>query len=237
MGDEKLGDISTYHYKVKADSDALIDFYIEFVRETILLQGEGVPFSGFGSNSMKTFDEAISKFEENPEIRELIKVFVEKIEIEVWIGKDDNLVYKIKAGLEVDKDFIETMQTRIDEIDNADSSSEIGLTNFDDNTIFFSMKMELDMSKFNQLVDVEKPKDSENLMIALMKIFMRGSIIPTDSDGDGLTDDMESLYGTDVNSPDTDGDGFSDGDEINGGYDPLVPGGARLNIDEFLEMQ
>ena len=44
----------------------------------------------------------------------------------------------------------------------------------------------------------------------------------TDSDGDGLTDDAETIvYGTDPLVSDTDGDGFSDGDEVFMGTDPL----------------
>lgn len=41
-----------------------------------------------------------------------------------------------------------------------------------------------------------------------------------DSDLDGLTDNQELIYGTDVNNRDTDGDGFSDGDEVKNGYNP-----------------
>lgn len=72
-----------------------------------------------------------------------------------------------------------------------------------------------------------------------------------DSDGDGLTDDEETTYGTDKNivdsdadgltdwaeikiyktnplNPDTDNDGYKDGQEVINGYDPLLPGNARL---------
>jgi len=42
-----------------------------------------------------------------------------------------------------------------------------------------------------------------------------------DSDGDGLIDRDEMLYGTDIHNPDTDGDGISDGDEVRNGTDPL----------------
>ncbi len=52
--------------------------------------------------------------------------------------------------------------------------------------------------------------------------------IKIDSDGDGLDDKSEKLYGTDLNNPDTDGDDYQDGDEIKNGYDPLTPGNAKL---------
>ena len=45
-----------------------------------------------------------------------------------------------------------------------------------------------------------------------------------DTDGDGLTDSKEMLFGTDANNPDSDGDGASDGDEVSLGRNPLVPG-------------
>jgi Bacterial TSP3 repeat len=44
----------------------------------------------------------------------------------------------------------------------------------------------------------------------------------TDSDGDGLHDWEEVLWGTDAHNPDTDGDGTSDGVEINAGRNPLM---------------
>lgn len=69
----------------------------------------------------------------------------------------------------------------------------------------------------------------------------------TDSDNDGLSDQEESTYGTDISlpdtdsdglfdreeikiyetdplNPDTDGDGYLDGDEVKSGYNPLGPG-------------
>ena len=50
-----------------------------------------------------------------------------------------------------------------------------------------------------------------------------------DSDNDGLTDNDEiNVWYTDPNNPDTDGDGYLDGNEVEHGYDPLIPGSARL---------
>src|SRR4030042_1404389 len=50
-----------------------------------------------------------------------------------------------------------------------------------------------------------------------------GKNIFEDSDQDGLSDDEEKAYGTDVNNRDTDGDGYTDGVEVKSGYDPLKP--------------
>lgn len=42
-----------------------------------------------------------------------------------------------------------------------------------------------------------------------------------DSDEDGLTDDLEAQYGTNINDPDSDDDGLLDGQEVELGTDPL----------------
>lgn len=49
-----------------------------------------------------------------------------------------------------------------------------------------------------------------------------------DKDNDGLSDAKEIIYGTDLKKSDTDGDSYLDGDEVKNGYDPTVPGPARL---------
>lgn len=50
------------------------------------------------------------------------------------------------------------------------------------------------------------------------------TILPEDTDGDGLTGPQELEHGTDPDNPDTDGDGISDGDEVKQhGTDPTNP--------------
>jgi hypothetical protein len=54
--------------------------------------------------------------------------------------------------------------------------------------------------------------------------ILNQAVIIFDTDGDGLSDDLEEYYGTEKDNPDTDGDGYSDGEEINNNYDPRGPG-------------
>ena len=50
-----------------------------------------------------------------------------------------------------------------------------------------------------------------------------------DTDGDGLSDYLESVLGLDVGNVDTDGDGFSDKEELSNGYNPI--GSGKQNTD------
>jgi len=60
----------------------------------------------------------------------------------------------------------------------------------------------------------------------------------TDTDGDGLTDRMENLYGLDPHEEDTDGDGYSDSIEFDFGWDPfsrdLSPGQSQEAVERSL---
>jgi hypothetical protein len=58
--------------------------------------------------------------------------------------------------------------------------------------------------------------------------------ISKDSDGDGLTDIEETVYGTLPSNSDSDGDGFKDGDEIANGYSPIRAGSAKLVDSPFI---
>ncbi|PLX27316.1 hypothetical protein C0583_03290 [Candidatus Parcubacteria bacterium] len=54
----------------------------------------------------------------------------------------------------------------------------------------------------------------------------------TDTDNDGLDDEMEDAIGTNKNLKDSDGDDFDDRSELDSGYNPVVSGGTRLPINE-----
>lgn len=67
--------------------------------------------------------------------------------------------------------------------------------------------------------------------------ILNQAVLILDTDGDGLSDDLEKYYGTEINNPDTDGDGYNDGLEIKGSFDPLGPGAllkTRTDLDKVL---
>ncbi|MDP1625380.1 MAG: hypothetical protein Q8L64_06510 [bacterium] len=65
----------------------------------------------------------------------------------------------------------------------------------------------------------ETPKDKSVIAADMIKRSLE-----LDTDGDGLKDWEEAIYGTDPNNPDTDGDRMNDNDEIKANRNPLVYG-------------
>ncbi|RJQ17531.1 MAG: DUF1566 domain-containing protein [Nitrospiraceae bacterium] len=58
-----------------------------------------------------------------------------------------------------------------------------------------------------------------------------------DRDHDGLTDEEEVTYGTDVSNPDSDGDGLKDGEEYMKGTDPLLTDTDSDGYSDYEEVQ
>ncbi len=66
---------------------------------------------------------------------------------------------------------------------------------------------------------------------------LQNVVMIVDDDADGLSNDMERYYGTDINNPDSDGDTKSDGLEVAGGFNPLGEGlltQERSNLDKIV---
>lgn len=99
--------------------------------------------------------------------------------------------------------------------------------------------------KINKLFGLLKNKNTVFLVGLLVfwwgflsNIGVSSSDVFHDRDQDGLTDEEEYMYGTDINNADTDGDGYRDGVEVESGYDPLVPApGDKIFFENKIENQ
>ena len=121
---------------------------------------------------------------------------------EIWIGKKDLLPYKY--------------------------SIVVNLTQNGEQQFQGKLSILAEFKNFNQPINIETPSSAIELEEILSDIFkapdiVRDSILK-DSDNDGLSDDVEAIYGTDPNNPDTDGDSWPDGEEVQNGYNPLGQG-------------
>lgn len=218
LGDAKLDDIDTYHYQVKLDGNALVNLYLDVLKEV------GV------SSEIEDFDDAIIMIEEGVEkYRYVMDEVVNNIKIEVWIGKDDKLVYQTKVNGKFDKGFLEMIENEM--IRNGDI--EEGDMDLEGADFLFEFDVDFRASGFNEPVEINEPENAKSLLKTLEEMTKASFPGGADSDSDGLSDEMEALYGTDVNNPDTDGDGHSDGDEITNGFDPLLPGEAKIDYDKM----
>lgn len=82
------------------------------------------------------------------------------------------------------------------------------------------------------------------VLFVLLGSFLYSSrvLAATDSDTDGLSDEMEQLFGTNSTLVDTDGDGFTDFEEVKNGFSPLVKEATALESkdtdgDKLLDWQ
>lgn len=66
--------------------------------------------------------------------------------------------------------------------------------------------------------------------------YIQSSETVLDTDGDGLSDDVEHQLGTDPANPDTDNDGYRDGEEVDHGFSPLSPKPDRSLVTRSVEI-
>ena len=135
---------------------------------------------------------------------------------ELWVGKDNYQLHKITTNIrmlgegEAAKGGIDTVFT-------------------------------IQLSKHNEPITIEAPTEYVTVQELLNEILSASMFgLPMgddqdivnpfdfntqgqpDSDGDGMTDDYEKIFGTDPNNVDSDGDGYTDLEEIENGYDPTT---------------
>ncbi|MCK4799597.1 hypothetical protein KAS31_01325 [Candidatus Parcubacteria bacterium] len=98
LGDVLINDQEVYHYQIEVDSEALIDFYIDFLT---------MMSSEFALSSGHTLEDFEKDLEENrEEALALLQEVMANIETEVWIGKEDKLVHKIYVSGNYDQEAL-----------------------------------------------------------------------------------------------------------------------------------
>lgn len=78
-----------------------------------------------------------------------------------------------------------------------------------------------------------------SLCTILVFLFGASTVNAADTDHDGLSDELEASFGTNILQIDSDGDGYSDGIEVAAGYDPRNSSRVKLpkHIEVFLTKQ
>jgi hypothetical protein len=229
LGNEMIGDVDAYHYKVKLDSEGITNFYLDLLKK-MSPNSKDDSYNKGHNEMMQKIESDIRKYDY------IINYIIENIDVEVWIGKEDKFIYKSKVSGKFDKKFLEMIGNKM--VAKGDITKEefnSGMENADDFEVTFYLNFTAD--NFNEPVEIKRPEKTEDFAEIIEKMtpefLMRGSMANFDSDKDGLTDDLEAFYGTDKNNPDTDGDGYKDGEEVDNGYDPLVAGSARLDYEKL----
>ncbi|PIQ91817.1 MAG: hypothetical protein COV70_01900 [Parcubacteria group bacterium CG11_big_fil_rev_8_21_14_0_20_39_22] len=85
------------------------------------------------------------------------------------------------------------------------------------------------------IVAKKSPDEADGNLTTSSEGREQNAILIKDTDGDGLKDWEEELWGTDIFVKDTDGDGTSDFDEVRGGRNPTIPGPNDLLDDDIVE--
>lgn len=146
--------------------------------------------------------------EELKEFKESLAL-IESIEGEIWIGKKDSFLQKI------------TFNVNIKETEQNKTEGKVAVS--------------IQFKNHNKPIQIEVPSPVKTFDEVLEELFNQEPQIPMsydedydwnlDTDADGLSDELEKMYGTDPSKIDTDGDGYSDSEEVEAGYDPLNPNG------------
>lgn len=207
IGDEEINQVNTNHLVFSIDSDGFVDLYFALNK---ILHGN----NGFSD-------------EEKDYLREEM-VLSENSKGEIWIGKKDQIPHRLNLHLEEESQFT-TQKTDISlNLSNFNESFEL---NPPDNFIEFSEIAQkiIDEESKNNEKQINARKETNNQQkdpsIATNEEALK------DYDNDGLSNILESFYGTDPNNKDTDGDGFEDGAEVNARYNPNGTG----TLKEYLQ--
>lgn len=164
LGDKKVGNVDTYHYQVKLDGMALANFYVEIMKEMVKEMESEYKDKTFEEK----FDKLFGNMEKDVEKYDyVINKITDKIEIEVWIGKNNQFVYKTKISGEFDEKFVKEIRNKM--IARGDISIEEANINDKLDNLDFLLEFDInfEMSDFNKPVEIIEPENAEDLVETL----------------------------------------------------------------------
>jgi hypothetical protein len=228
LGSENVGGTSTLHLRVELDS-----------QEAFALAAKALERQAKEAGGNADLGSVLAELQENAReegrLRQALDQLLDSMEFELWIGKEDNLVHRFRVSGSLDRRALGRLSDRLEEI----YGGAYALKKDDIPDMEVGFELDYVLSGFGA-GKVTEPTGAKNLSEVTAKLDATGKVLGStatapmdDADGDGLSAEIEQRYGTDATKADTDGDGYDDGTEINNGYDPLVPGSARLDYDKL----
>ncbi|MFA6897034.1 MAG: hypothetical protein WCQ96_02000 [Patescibacteria group bacterium] len=228
VGSELTGDgAETIHYDTGLSAEGAVELVVALSKKNADMGGS--------DEMTKALQELQSKPQEAAKFKKMVDYVMQKVSIEIWIGKSDNLVHRFRVSGDFNGDDVKGFYSKLGEVYGGSYSSENGTQDEG-----MSFNVDYTLSDFNsaKVREPEGAKDFAEVMEKLKSInpnmaVAAASSSALDTDVDGLSDEQEKVYGSDASKPDTDGDGYKDGDEIKNGYDPIVAGSARLDYNKL----
>lgn len=221
------GGAEVIHYEVGLSAEGAVELVVALSKKNADMGGS--------DEIIKALQELQSKPQEAEKFKKIVDYVMQKVNIEIWIGKSDNLVHRFRVSGDFNGDDIKGFYSKLGEVYGGSYSSENGTQ---DEGMSFSVDYTLSDFNSAKVREPEGAKDFGEVMEKLKSInpnmtVAAASSSALDTDADGLSDEQEKVYGSDASKPDTDGDGYKDGDEIKNGYDPIVAGSARLDYNKL----
>lgn len=100
MGAANVGGVDTYHYKTSLDGMALMYLYIDMLKEMS---------SNYKGSDLKEMQSSLEKMKKDIEenYKDLINEGFQNLESEVWIGKDNRLIYRMTMKGNFNEQYLE----------------------------------------------------------------------------------------------------------------------------------
>lgn len=221
-GEEEIGGAAAVRYRIKLDPQASI--------------AAGAAWLGGKSEADTELGRALAELKSGSADADrflaLADYVLKDVALEIWVGKDDNLIRRLRLSGAFDSSSVADFYAEARRIYGADMPAEDQLPGAE-----LNFELDYALSEFGT-ANVREPQEAPDFRsvldtlaaIDLAPVSAAPSAAGTDADSDGLTDEREVFFGTDAHNPDTDADGYRDGEEVSKGYDPAIAGSVRLDF-------